>query len=85
MDPTPFNQRDLDPKAEESIAGWARELDDHPPVGLLVHADREACPANATELVHAAVRDHFGRRSEITGKRRGNGTGMRIFHTTVAR
>ena len=66
LDPTPFHKRDLDPKAEDFIAGWARELDDDAPVGLLVHADREACPANATEMVHAAVRDHFGRRSEST-------------------
>jgi len=27
LDPTPFRERDLDPKAEEFIAGWARELD----------------------------------------------------------
>ena len=25
LDPTPFRERDLDPRAEEFIAGWARE------------------------------------------------------------
>ena len=26
LDPTPFRERDIDPKAEEFIAGWAREI-----------------------------------------------------------
>lgn len=65
LDPTPFHNRDLDPKAEEFIAGWARELDADVPLGLLVHADREAQLPNATEIVHSAVRDHFRRKAEV--------------------
>ena len=26
FDPTPFRERDIDPRAEEFIAGWAREI-----------------------------------------------------------
>ena len=66
LDPTPFHKRDLDPKAEEFIAGWAREIGAEVPLGLLVHADREAHSPKATEIVHTAVRDHFKRRSEVT-------------------
>lgn len=66
LDPTPFLKRDLDPGAEEFIASWARELPLDVPLGLLVHADRTAASANATETVHQAVRDHFGRRAEAT-------------------
>ena len=35
LDPTPFRKRDLDPKAEEFIAGWAREIHAEKPLGLL--------------------------------------------------
>lgn len=66
FDPTPFHKRDLDPDAEEFIASWARELPPDVPLGLLVHADRAAASADATETVHQAVRDHFGRRAEAT-------------------
>ena len=66
FDPTPFLKRDLDPDAEEFIASWARELPPKVPLGLLVHADHAAASRNATETVHQAVRDHFGRRAEAT-------------------
>jgi hypothetical protein len=66
LDPTPFHQRDLDPKAETFITGWAREVHAEAPLGLLVHVDREAASPDATEIVHGAIRDHFGRRAEET-------------------
>ena len=69
LDPTPFLKRDLDPDAEEFIASWARDLDPKLPVGLLVHADRAAASPNATELVHAAVRDHFARKASDTRRK----------------
>lgn len=66
LDPTPFHQRDLDPKAETFITGWARDVHAAAPLGLLVHVDREAASPDATDIVHGAVRDHFGRRAEET-------------------
>src|SRR5688572_33234045 len=63
FDPTPFLKRDLDPAAEEFIAGWARELRADAPLGLVVHFD-QAAPADAPETVRAGVRDHFGRRAQ---------------------
>lgn len=66
LDPTPFQGRDLDPQAEEFIVGWARDAPADVPLGLLVHADREAASADATEIVHGAVRDHFKRRADTT-------------------
>lgn len=66
LDPTPFHKRDLDPDAEKFIVGWAREIDKDQPLGLMVHADRQAASPDATETVHAAVRDHFKRRAEMT-------------------
>lgn len=64
LDPTPFQGRDLDTEAEEFIVGWARDLHGHAPLGLLVHADREAASGDATGAVRVAVRDHFKRRAE---------------------
>ena len=41
LDPTPFRERDLDPKAEEFIAGWARELPADAPLAALKKAIAE--------------------------------------------
>jgi len=68
LDPTPFRERDLDPKAEEFIAGWARELHTNVPLGLRVHADRETEPDD-TKVLQGAVRDYFAVRAEATRKR----------------
>lgn len=69
LDPTPFQGRDLDPAAEEFIVGWARDLDTGVPLGLLVHADREAASSDASEIVRGAVRDHFKRHAATTRQR----------------
>src|SRR5688572_33191642 len=63
FDPTPFHKRDLDPAAEEFIAGWARDLPAGVPLGLLVHADRIDQSSEAPDSVRTAVRDHFSRRA----------------------
>ena len=68
FDPTPFHKRDLDPEAEEFIAGWARELRGDLPLGLVVHADQTA-QEDAPDTVRTAVRDHFGRRAQETRQR----------------
>ena len=69
LDPTPFHKRDLDPDAEAFIAGWARDLPTSAAFGLLVHADRTPDTADASETLHAAVRDHFARRAGETRRR----------------
>jgi hypothetical protein len=68
LDPTPFRERDLDPKAEEFIAGWARELHTNVPLGLRVHVDRDIEAHDAT-LLQGAVRDYFAERADSTRKR----------------
>ncbi len=42
MDPAPFRERDLDPKAEEFIVDSARELRRRAPLGLVVRLSRPA-------------------------------------------
>ena len=69
MDPTPFRQRDLDPRAEEFIAGWASELHADLPLSLLVHVDREAAAADEVEVLQVAVREFFKQRAAVTRRR----------------
>ncbi len=40
IDPSPFRQRDLDPRAEEFIVDWASDLPMDKPWALVVHLDR---------------------------------------------
>jgi hypothetical protein len=63
LDPTPFRERDLDPRAEEFIAGWARELDIDKPMALIVHVDEGLPPPDKVKALHDAVRDYFGERA----------------------
>jgi hypothetical protein len=66
LDPTPFRKRDLDPKAEQFIADWARELHEEVPLGLLIHVDREAASEDDENVVPAAIRDYFAERALAT-------------------
>ena len=69
LDPTPFRKRDLDPKAEEFIAEWAREIHGERPLGLLVHVDRLSEHPDAPATVMDAVREYFAARAEATRRR----------------
>jgi hypothetical protein len=42
IDPSPFREKDLDPKAEEFIVGWAKDLPRHATLALVVDLDRKA-------------------------------------------
>ena len=63
FDPTPFRKRDLDPQAEEFIAGWARELHPDRPVGLVVHVDRDMPSEDQVKTLNEAVREYFAERA----------------------
>ena len=69
LDPSPFRDKDLDPKAEEFIVGWAREA---APDAVDVHHEPEQrvgdVPASATFLKDA-VREFFAHRAEATRQR----------------
>lgn len=66
LDPTPFRERDLDPRAEEFITGWAREIPNDKPVGLLIHVDKADATAEQIAIVRDAVRDYFAERASVT-------------------
>lgn len=59
MDPAPFRERDLDPKAEAFIVEWARELHRDAPLALVVRVTRETPTAEAVGALRQAVREYF--------------------------
>jgi hypothetical protein len=66
LDPTPFRERDLDPKAEEFIADWAREVHGEVPLGLTIHVDGTPPTPQQTEITQNAVRQYFAARAATT-------------------
>lgn len=69
IDPSPFRERDLDPKAEEFIVDWARDLPADVPWALVVHLDRPAGRADEAVALREAVHEYFGQRA-LSAKRR---------------
>ncbi|MCC6610526.1 MAG: hypothetical protein IT515_12755 [Burkholderiales bacterium] len=59
MDPAPFRERDLDPKAEAFIVGAARELRREAPLALVVRVSRRAPMPGEVAAFQQAVREHF--------------------------
>ena len=69
MDPSPFRERDLDPRAEEFIVGWAEEVPAADPLKLLVHLDRATDPDDDAKFLRDAIRRFFEERSLVTSRR----------------
>ncbi len=69
MDPAPFRERDLDPKADAYIVDWAREAPARVPLTLVVHLGRETATEATTAVLREAVDDHFRRRARATWAR----------------
>jgi hypothetical protein len=69
MDPAPFHDRDLDPRAEEFIMSWARELPRETPLALLVHLDRAAGPLNEPAVLRSAIQQFFAGRGADARRR----------------
>ena len=69
MDPSPFQERDLDPKAEDYIVEWAREARARLPLELVVHLGREPATEATRAVLREAVDDHFRRRARATWAR----------------
>jgi hypothetical protein len=70
IDPSPFRERDLDPRAEEFIVGWARDVPHRAPLLLVVHLDkRPAEPGDEQATVQDAIRKYFELRAQETRRR----------------
>ena len=64
IDPSPFRDRDLDPKAEEFIVGWAKDLPRDATLALVVDLDREAGLPDEAAVLRDAIHEFFRNRAE---------------------
>lgn len=61
LDPAPFRERDLDPKAVDYIVDWAQEQPSRAPLALVVHLGR--CADGDAQTLDDAVHEYFRRRA----------------------
>lgn len=69
IDPSPFRDRDLDPKAEEFIVGWAKDLPRDATLALVVDLDREAGLPDEAAVLRDAIHEFFKHRAETQKQR----------------
>jgi hypothetical protein len=69
IDPSPFRDRDLDPKAEEFIVGWAKDLPKDTTLALVVDLDREAGLPDEAAVLRDAIHEFFRHRAETYRQR----------------
>jgi hypothetical protein len=65
MDPSPFQERDLDHDAEEFIVSWAQEFPPGDAVSLVVHVNRSTMQEDEQHVVEAAVHHYFAYRTNL--------------------
>jgi hypothetical protein len=64
MDPSPFREKDLDPKAEAYIVESVHELPPHARCQIVIHLDQPASPEEQRGLADA-IHVHFARRAQL--------------------
>ena len=69
MDPSPFQDKDLDPKAEEFIVGWAREVSRNAPLALSVHLDRTEGLREEAEVLRKSIQEFFSNRALVSRRK----------------
>ena len=63
LDPSPFVEKDLDPKAEEYIVDSVRDLPPAAAYALVIHLDQPGASPDQEQVVGDAIREHFARQS----------------------
>src|ERR1700723_2490101 len=69
IDPSPFRDKDLDPKAEEFIVGWAKDLPRDATLALVVDLDREAGLPDEAAVLRDAIHEFFSQRAQAYRRR----------------
>jgi len=69
IDPSPFREKDLDPKAEEFIVGWGKDYADDAHLALLVHLDRPPGQSDEAALLREAIQEFFSQKALATRRR----------------
>lgn len=65
MDPSPLREKDLDPKVEEFIVSWGRELPRKAVLSLTVRVQQETCEAETSEIADA-THGFFAQRTAVS-------------------
>ena len=63
IDPSPFRERDLDPRAEEFIVDWSGDVPLDAPLALVVHLERAAGRGDETVMLKESVHEFFSQRA----------------------
>ena len=69
IDPSPFHQRDLDPRADEFIVEWARDLPSDVALAFVVHLERSAGMADEAIVLRDAIHEYFSQRAVASRRR----------------
>jgi hypothetical protein len=69
IDPSPFRDKDLDPKAEEFIVGWAKDLPRDAPLALMIDLDRPAGLPDEAAVLRDAIHEFFRQRAHAYRRR----------------
>jgi hypothetical protein len=69
IDPSPFREKDLDPKAEDFIVSWAKDVSAGARLALVVYLDRPAGLPEEAAILRDAMREYFTQRAEATRRR----------------
>ena len=69
IDPSPFRTKDLDPKAEDFIVDWAKDLPRETELALVVDLDREAGLPDEAAILRDAIHEFFRQRAETYRRR----------------
>ena len=69
IDPSPFHRRDLDPKADEFIVGWAEDVPLDTPIALAVIVDRGPGRADEATILRQAVHEYLASRAASARRR----------------
>ena len=82
IDPSPFRNRDLDPKAEEFIVGWAKDFRREAQLALVVNLDRSAGLLDEAAVLREAIHEFF--RQRALGQRQRLRELLRVGRTSLA-
>lgn len=66
MDPTPFLNKDLDPKAEDFIETWATGFASGSRFHITIHIEQWPPDSDPTEMLAGAIHNHFTYKAELT-------------------
>ncbi len=68
FDPSPFHERDLDPRAEEFIVSWVRELPERSPIRIVLRLLEAAAKSAQQAELARAITHYFEESATMAGR-----------------